>query len=273
MCEMLTPLSSELLFHLLKNTPKECVHNSSRFYSVAARQNWFQPSPLQLPWAPVIRNCQENEKNWKHPVVEILLLKVTMKRFFEKHLFINCDPQENFWAAALLISMGIAGVHHFLSEDLKMPTSWCYGDCPPCNWAVKNTMKPFRVHSVQAVSSNHSLFWSFRPPCSSASTWNTFYWSEWEGRSARIYAYEEAHTWRHVLLSLPCDFHDMQDNALELRQHFTVCHLTWLTFWAGKKWCEAAYRLPALLMSCLTHMNKESNRNNSNIRWGWDRQE
>lgn len=49
---------------------------------------------------------------------------------------------------------------------------------------------------------------------------------------------KEAHTLRHVLSSLPYNFHDTQYKALELRQYFMMCHLTWLKVW--QKWCETA---------------------------------
>lgn len=236
MCERLTPFSLELSFHLLKNTPKgTCITVPGYIWLLLDRTD-CNLHLVQFPQIPVMWNCQEKERNWKRLAVEILLLKVTVKRFREKYLFKRWPARELLSTCTSLSSQWELQVFiTFPGQTLKCQylfISVLCCDCHPCNWAVKNALQHFRGHLVEVASSNRSLLWSLWHPRSSANARNTVYWSEWEGGTARIHTCEEAHTPRPVLSSLPCDFHETQYNALELRQHFTVCHLTWLKVWA-----------------------------------------
>lgn len=167
-----------------------------------------------------------------------------------KSICLKADLQENCWVPAPLLwsQCELQMFTTFPGQTLKcqyLLISVPCGDCAPCNWVVKNTLQHFRTHLEEAAFSNPSLLWSIWHLCSSASARITVYWSEWEGRTAIIHTCEEAQTLRHVLSSLSYDFQKTQYNALELRQHFMVCHLTQLKVWADKNGVRPLCRLMA----------------------------
>ena len=240
MYERLTPLSLELSFHLLKNTPKGARLTVPGYIWLLLDRTDCNLQLVQFPLVPVMWNCQEKERNWKSLVVEILLLKVTVKSFCEKNLFKRCFTREFLSTCTSWSQWELQLFTTFPGQTLKCQNlliSALCGDCPPVTgW--------WRMH-CSISESNCSLLWSLWHPCSSASARNTVYWSEQEGSTARIHKCEEAHPLRHVLSSLLYDFHEAQYNAFELRQHFTVCPLTWLKVWANKNGVRQFHRLMA----------------------------
>lgn len=117
---------------------------------------------LQFPQILVMWNHQENERNWKHLPVEILLLKVTVKGFCEVYLFKSWTTRELLstctspWSQWELLVFVISPGQTLKCQYLLI--SVLYVDCPPYNWAVKNVLQHFRVCLVEAASSNRSLF-------------------------------------------------------------------------------------------------------------------
>lgn len=69
-------------------------------------------------------NHQENERNWKHLIVQTVLLKVlkTAKNGFVKSTCLKGDLEEKCWVFVYfsLTSTGIAGVHHFPRTGFKI---------------------------------------------------------------------------------------------------------------------------------------------------------
>lgn len=90
----LQPLSSASSFHLLKNTPRGVYFTVPGYIWMLLDMTDCNLHLVQFPWIPVMRNHQENERNWKRLAVGILLLKATAKRVCETYLFKRWPARE-----------------------------------------------------------------------------------------------------------------------------------------------------------------------------------